>query len=137
MRHNCVTLLCVLVVVISMLSGCKYHEKEYYANFDHFITEEAVVEKINYNEEDNYIVLILGEIDETYQDNNFIIRSDNADIVLENGLLYTLQIGDVITFTSAPQIFGDGYMMPIVSLSVEGKELLNINIGYQNLMNSF
>ena len=137
MRHNCVTLLCVLVVVISMLSGCKYHEKEYYANFDHFITEEAVVEKINYNEEDKYIVLILGEIDETYQDNNFIIRSDNADIVLENGLLYTLQIGDVITFTSAPQIFGDGYMMPIVSLSVEGKELLNINIGYQNLMNGF
>ena len=120
-----------------MLSGCKYHEKEYYANFDHFITEEAVVEKINYNEEDNYIVLILGEIDETYQDNNFIIRSDNADIVLENGLLHTLQIGDVITFTSAPQIFGDGYMMPIVSLSVEGKELLNINIGYQNLMNGF
>jgi len=137
MKYRCFTLLCALFAVIALLSGCKYHEKKYYANFDHFITEEAVVENIIYNEEDHYIALWLDELDAAYQDNSFIIRSHNTDVVLENDLLDTLQIGDTITFTSAPQIFGDGYMMPIVGLSIEGKELLNINTGYQNLMNMY
>ena len=113
------------------------HEKEYYADINNFITDEAVVDNVIYNEEEEYIVLWLSEIDEAYQSSDFIIEDNNATLVLQNGILDKIKIGDVITYTSAPRIFGNGDFMPIIEISVSGEELLNADDGYRNLMDLY
>lgn len=131
-------LLSLVIIAVFLLVGCsKMHEKEYYADINNFITDEAVVDNVIYNEEEEYIVLWLSEIDEAYQCSDFIIEGNNASLVLQNGILNKIEIGDVITYTSAPRIFGDGYFMPIIQISVPGEELLNIDDGYKNLMSLY
>ena len=90
------------------------HEKEYYADINNFITVEAVVDNVIYNEEEAYIVLWLSEIDEAYQCSDFIIEGSNVNLVLQNGILDKIEIGDVITYISAPRIFGNEDFMPII-----------------------
>lgn len=128
-----------LVLIASFLLGecSKIHEKEYYADIDNFITEEAVVDNVIYNEGEEYIVLWLSEIDEAYQCSDFIIEGNNAALVLQNGFLGKIKIGDVITYTSAPRIFGNGDFMPIIGISVSEEELLNVDDGYRNLMDLY
>ena len=113
------------------------HEKKYYADFNNFITDEAIVDNVIYNEEEEYIVLWLSEIDEAYQCSDFIIEGNNTALVLQSGILDKIKIGDVVTYTSAPRIFGDGDFMPIIGISVSGEELLNVDDGYRNLMDLY
>lgn len=35
---------------------------------------------------------------------------------------------------TAPRYFGDGYVMPIVAISVDGEQLLDYEEGYANFM---
>ena len=39
-----------------------------------------------------------------------------------------------VSFMTAPRYFGDGYIMPIVEISVDGEELLSFEEGYENLL---
>ena len=131
-------LLSLVLIALFLLVGCsKMHEKKYYADINNFITDEAVVDNVIYNEKEGYIVLWLSEIDEAYQCSDFIIKGNNVDLVLENGILDKIEIGDTITYTSAPRIFGNGYFMPIIEISVSGEELLNVDDGYKNLMDLY
>ena len=45
-----------------------------------------------------------------------------------------IKIGDRVVFSSAQRYFGDGYVMPIVQLDVNGEELLSFEEGYHNLL---
>jgi len=127
-----------IVITLLFLVGCtKLHEKEYYADVNNFITGEAKVNNIIYNEDGEYIVLWLSEMDEAYGSNDFIIEGENLSVVLQNGILDNIEIGDVIIYTSAPRIFGNGDFLPIIELSVEGKELLNREEGHKNLMDLY
>lgn len=140
MKKYCVRLLAVglMLAILVSLPGCYAAlEKAYYSDRNNFITEEAIVDNIIYNEEYNYIVLWLSEIDPAYQSPNFKIRSENVTEVIANGIFEKINIGDEITFTSAPRYFGDGYFMPIVGLSIGEVEILNTETGYQNLMDSY
>ena len=74
------------------------------------------------------------EIDEVYVNGGFIIRGDNVSVVMENGILDKVKVGDKITFTSAPRYFGDGYTVPIVALYIGDEEILNFDVGHKNLM---
>lgn len=131
-------LLSLVLIALFLLVGCsKMHEKKYYADINNFITDEAVVDNVIYNEEKGYIVLWLSEIDEAYQCSDFIIEGNNVDLVLENGILDKIEIGDVITYTSAPRIFGNGDFMPIIEISASNEELLNVDDGYKNLMDLY
>ena len=131
-------LILLIIIALFLLVGCsKMHEKKYYADINNFITDEAVVDNVIYNEEEGYIVLWLSEIDEAYQCSDFIIEGNNVDLVLENGILDKIEIGDAITYTSAPRIFGNGDFMPIIEISVYGEELLNVDDGYKNLMDLY
>lgn len=120
------------------LTGCKRtYRREYYGDINNFITEEAVVNNIIHNEEKQYIVFWLADIDEAYATTNFKIEGDNADVVLQNGILDKIEIGDTITFTSAPRIFWDGYFFPIIQIATADEEILNLEEGYKNLMDMF
>ena len=134
LKKGCVCLLFVLFAVF-FLTGCsKMREKEYYADINNFITEEAVVDNIIYNEEKEYIIFWLSEIDEAYQCRDFIIEGNNVMLVIQNGIFDKIETGDVITYTSAPRIFGNGDFMPIIELAIDGEEILNLEDGYKNLM---
>lgn len=126
------------VILFVSFAGCsKMREKEYYSDINNFITEEAIVDNIIYNEERQYIVLWLSEIDEEYQTTDFIIEGKNLELVLQNGILDKIKIGDEITYTSATKFFGNGDFMPIISISVSGEELLNMSDGHKNLMDLY
>lgn len=126
------------LILLLSLSGClSYRKKAYYSDRNNYITEEATVENIIYNEERNHVVLWLSDIDPQYQAKEFIFKGENAATVLENGILSKVKIGDTITFTSAPRFFGDGYFMPIVELYIGEEAILEFEIGYQNLLDSY
>lgn len=128
----------LFILVAFLLAGCsKVREKEYYADLDNFITGEAIVDNIIYDNEEEHIVLWLSEIDEVYQCNDFIIEGDNTEVVLDNGILEKIKPGDAIQYTSAPRFFGNGDFMPIIEISAFGEELLNIEVGHENLMKTY
>jgi|GEM_PF-1538647 len=137
--HMC--LIVGMAVLLVFMTGCGMVypgvEWEYYSDQNNFITESAVVDDIIHNEERGYIVLCLSEIDERYQRPEFRIYEDNYTIVKENGILDKIAVGNTVTFTSAPRLFGNGYMTPVVALSCGEDELLSFEEGYENLMEEY
>lgn len=131
-KYICLAL--VLVVMFSLTSCYKMREKKYYADTNNYITEEAVVDNIIYNEEQEYIVFWLSEIDDSYQSRDFIIEGESVSTLLRNGIFDKIKTGDKITYTSAPRFFGNGDFMPIIELSINGEEILSFEEGYKNLM---
>lgn len=119
------------------IGGHTFKEVFYYSDKGNFITEEAVVTKILMSEEEECVAFYLSEIDEVYQTDFFVIRNKSACRLIDDGIADKIKEGDTITYTSAPHYFGNGYSMPIVSLSVEGEELLGFEEGYGNLMFSY
>ncbi len=49
-----------------------------------------------------------------------------------HGIDEKLKIGNSIEFVTAPKYFGDGYVMPIVAISVDGEALLSFDEGFEN-----
>lgn len=128
----------LILVVMFSLNGCyKMREKKYYTDTNNYITEEAIVDNIIYNEERGHIVFWLSEIDDSYQCSEFIIEGEILPILLENKILDKIKIGDKIIYTSAPRYFGNGDFMPIIQLWVNGEEILNFEDGYENLLNLY
>lgn len=111
-------------------------EKEYYSDSSNFITSEAIITNIIYSE-DSSIILWLSEIDTIYPDNTFIINEQNAVILMDSGFATKVHIGDKIIFTSAPGCYTNGYMMPIVALSIKDEQLLNFDEGYENFIEQY
>ena len=131
----------VMIVLLLALAGCggvaKSVEKEYYMDINNYITEEAVVDTITYDKKLEYIGIRLSDISDAYQGERFIIEGENLDIVLSNGILEKIEPNSVIEFTSAPAFFGNGYLMPIVQLSIDGETLLSFEEGYANLLERY
>ena len=127
-----------MIVLLLALVGCggvaKSVEKEYYMDINNYITEEAVVDTITYDKKLEYIGIRLSEISDAYQGERFIIEGENLELVLANGILEKIEPNSVIEFTSAPAFFGNGYLMPIVQLSIDGETLLSFEEGYANLL---
>ena len=139
LKKNCCTrkiiwLLLVIGMVFS-LGGC-YHarEKAYYSDKNNFLSGEAVVDNIIFDEKNDCLYFWLSDLDDVYQDYTFKVAGKNVDILLESSLFEKVQIGSKITFSSAPRYFGDGYCMPIVALSCDGEVLLPFEVGHENLM---
>ena len=137
-RISALGFLLLCMTIFASVTACyASREKAYYSNRGNFITEEAVVENIIYIQESNKIVLWLTDIDPSYQAKEFMISGDNASEAIENEIMIKVNIGDTIIFTSAPHYFGNGYFMPIIGITIENTEILNMETGYQNLMNSY
>ena len=131
---NYMFLLFIIIALVWCVGCSKMYEKKYYEDINNFITDEAIVDNIIYNEEENYIVLWLLEIDESYQCNDFIIEGNNTDLVIKNGIFDKIKMGDTITFTSAPRIFGNGDFLPVVEILIGEATILSFEEGYENLM---
>ena len=128
----------IVFVIIATMTGCyEEREKKYYSDKTNYITDEAIVDNIIYLEEEQKLVFWLLEIDDAFQDNNFIVKGENVNLLMENDVLQKIKKGDKITYISAPEYFGDGYAMPIVALIIGEDELLSFEEGYNNLMKMY
>ena len=74
-------------------------------------------------------------MDEKLDDNCFKIVDENYSVIVRNGAKDSFEIGQQVTFTTAPKYFGNGYVMPIVKLSIDNEVLLDFETGYENLLN--
>ena len=130
-----IAILCTALAVMTLLTGCWHlREKEYYADASHFITDTATVEHIAYDQDSGRLILWLTDISEVYSSSDFVVSKDSAALLMKNGVLDKVAVGDTITFISAPGCYSNGYEFPVVGLTVDGEELLSFDTGYKNLM---
>lgn len=132
------------ILVMSLVTACmicltscyQRREHEYYANENNFITVTAQVYFINEDNE-NAVYLAFSNLPEDFSDDCFKIIRENWEIIRQNGGDECLQIGDEVTFVTAPRYFGDGYVMPIVAVTCNGECLLEYEQGYENLISTY
>ena len=76
----------------------------------------------------------LSELSPVLDDTCFKIVGENLKISQANEIDAKLKAGEQVSFITAPRYFGDGYVMPIVAISINGENLLDFEEGYQNLL---
>ena len=128
-------ILLVIPVIIVVLYFALYNYIEeivYYSQRDNYVVATGTVDFINYTSDK--LVIGFSDMSENFEDDCFVIAGSNMDIVLANGIKNKLKMGDTITFIATPKVFGDGYVIPIVSITINNQELLGFEEGYQNLL---
>ena len=136
MRKKSIVLIFILCTVL-FCSGCSYwvREVKYYSQRDNYVNAVGTVTHIAYSEDNMELYLGFSELTPTFDDDCFKIVGENLRIAQDNGIDTKIKIGDQVEFITAPEYFGDGYVMPIVAISINGESLLDFNDGYANLMN--
>lgn len=123
-------------IMIASLCYCSSHkEKMYYSQKENYISVNGTVSSIKYNEDSTALYIGFYDLSPTLDDTCFKIVGNNLQIVQSNNIDSKLEIGTQISFITAPKYFGDGYVMPIVAVSINGEELLDFENGYINLLN--
>ena len=110
-------------------------EYNYYKDPTQFVELSAEVDYIHWDT--NRLTIGMTDIPEGFSERTFKIEGEAYDVVLENGLKEQLALGQTITFMAAPRYFGNGYVMPIVEISVDGVEYLSFDEGYPYLLNEY
>ena len=128
-------LLLIIILWLAGFTSCYSQEKfDYYAEKDNYISVSGTVSHIAYDENGEFLSLGISDISYQLDDNAFKIVGDNLRIALANDFEDKVLIGTKIDFITAPKYFGDGYIMPIVAISVNGESILDYEEGYLNLL---
>lgn len=126
-----ISLLCFIIFSTS----CKTTKmQDYYSQKNNYINATGIVSHISYNEDKTALYLGFSDLTPQFDDNSFKIVGDNLPIIQEKGIDEKIKIGDQVDFITAPRYFGDGYVMPIVEISVNEEELLGFEEGFTNLL---
>lgn len=133
--------MCVCIVLLlvysSFLCSCSVSKRvlvRYYSEKSNYVTASGAVDHIQDDPELDGLYLGFSELSPTMDDVSFKLVGANREIVLQRGILQKVQLGTTVSFMTAPRYFGDGYIMPIVEISVDGEELLSFEEGYENLL---
>ena len=130
---NLIFLLSVICIFVTTLCSCSANkEREYYSNAENYIVITGTVTHIQYNEDSTALYLGFSDLSAVVDDTNFKIVGKNLQIVKSNGIDDKLKVGDQVSFITAPKYFGDGYVMPIVGITVGDEVLLDFEEGYAN-----
>lgn len=127
----------ILIVICAfvLLSACDSKNKlDYYSQKDNYVNVVGTVTYIHYNEHYDALYFNFSDLNQKFDDSCFKIVGDNLSIALDNGIDQKIGVGSQVEFITAPKYFGDGYVMPIVSISVEGEVLLKFEEGFSNLL---
>lgn len=137
MKIKRILLTCVCVCVVLLLCCSCYSSEEYlyYSQKENYIEVEGTVSYIKYNEDSTALYIGFSKLSTALDDSCFKIVGDNLKIVKDNNIDDKLTEGEKISFVTAPKYFGDGYVMPIVSLTINGEILLEFDEGYANFLN--
>ena len=125
----------IIISICVLLCSCNSVGRiEYYTQKENYISVTGTISNIKYNEEATALYIDFSELSPVLDDTCFKIVGENLDIVKANRIDDKLKIGEQIIFITAPKYFGDGYVMPIVSISINGEILLGYEEGYENLI---
>jgi hypothetical protein len=121
-----------LILIILTLVSCDAKQmREYYSDKDNYVVATGTVKHIKYH--NGALYLGFSNLEPHMSDNSFKIVGENLVTVQNNGIDNKLKMGDHIEFVTAPEYFGDGYVMPIVEITVNGEKLLDFEEGFVNL----
>lgn len=132
--HKVIMLFFSISLVISNFACQSTQKAEYYAQKDNYVTATGTVAHISFDEDSQALYIDFSALTPTFDDTCFKIVGKNYDCVKERGIKELLNVGDTIEFVTAPKYFGDGYVMPIVSISANGETFLAFDEGYTNLI---
>ena len=125
----------IIISICVLLCSCNSVGRiEYYTQKENYISVTGTISNIKYNEEATALYIDFSELSPVLDDTCFKIVGENLEIVKANRIDDKLKIGEQITFITAPKYFGDGYVMPIVAISISGENLLDFEEGYKNLL---
>ena len=120
-----------------LLSSCFSYtmkKKVYYSQEDNYVNAMGTVTRIYYNDDYTALSFVFTELTPRFDGPTFKIVGDNLSIVEDRGINQKIKVGDRVEFITAPEYFGDGYVMPIVAISINGEELLTFDEGFPNLL---
>lgn len=134
-RNFSLKLIMLIMTICVFLCSCNsFREIEYYSQKENYICVTGTVLSIKYNEEATAMYIDFCDLSSIFDDTCFKIVGENLEIVKANRIDEKLKIGDQIIFFTAPKYFGDGYVMPIVAISISGENILDFEEGYKNLL---
>ena len=128
-------ILTILLIGVLWNGVFEIQEIPYYKNVDHYVTAQVQVDSIEYDEEKEIIYLELTDLLESGIQRHwyYYLNKENTKIALNNGMLEKIHPRDIITIQVAPRVFGDGYVVPLASVSNDNEVLLPFDIGWENL----
>ena len=134
-RNSSLKSIVLIMSICVLLCSCNSSGTiEYYSQKENYISVTGTVSSIKYNEEATALYIDFSELSSVLDDTCFKIVGENLEIVKANRIDDKLKIGEQITFVTAPKYFGDGYVMPIVAISISGENMLDFEEGYKNLL---
>lgn len=126
-------LCCILSIILSGCLSEKINMLQYYSDVSNYSSATGVVTGYKFANDGSLCIYIHDTIPE-YPDTSFELCDVNVHIAEERGLLLDLRKGVRVEFTSAQRIYYNGYLLPIVAISIDGKEYLSADEGIPNLL---
>ena len=139
----------VTVIIVSVLSplliGFVYSYCQQYSNYknkENYVEYVGIVTDYHFYKSSSgktelYIFFNDPDVSKEFGDYQFVVKGKNMEIISEKGIKGKIEVGSVGEFTAAPGIFGDGYAIPLVAITVDGDELLTFDEGYENLLDMY
>ena len=135
---------CSLFLIIVALISCSscgapnFVIKKYYRDKSNFKEYTAIVEGYgDFWNDSNMIYLDIGSSGGDLQTSSIYLFGENANIARKNQIWDVIRIGSEITFSASNAIFYDGYLIPMIALSCQGKALLEFAQGQKNQIDWF
>ena len=130
-------IICIIILAF-VFFGIRFWDSSrfitYYSDKENYINVSGTVSHIKYDDAFSELFIAFSDMSPDLDDINFSFVGENLEIVRKNGIDHKLKLGKRISVVSAPRYFGDGYVYPIVSITVDGECLLDFEDGYQNLL---
>lgn len=127
-----IIVLLALVLTFGLCSCKSMAMNEYYANRDNYVSASGTVDFLNYNEDSTTLYIGFSEVSPVFADTCFKITGDNLKIARKNGIDEKLTTGTSVTFVSAPKYYGDGYVFPMIAISIRNDCVLDADVGFNN-----
>ena len=139
MKKRKLSVFIIVTILIAMICSSCYsvRMRAYYADKGNYITATGVISHISYTKGEKAIYFSFSDLDIQVDDDTFSIEYGNFEIAEKNGIVETAKIGNKVSFITAPQYFGDGYIMPIVSITIDGVCFLSFEEGFENLQEQY
>lgn len=128
------TLTCIFCILFATSCAHTSNQKmKYYSDTENYVEVTGTISYVLFDEENESLYLAFTDLSVDLDDNCFKIVGDNYSIIASESK-ELIQVEKTATFVTAPKYFGDGYVMPIVALTIDDCCLLEYEIGIANFM---
>ena len=133
-KSNIIMVLYMVFLVIALLGCQSVSMVEYYSQKDNYVDASGTVSHLYDDVENRTLYIGFADLTPSFDDTNFKIAGNNYDIIMGNGIMEEMKVGVNVKFVSAPLYFGDGYVMPIASITIGHKPFLDFETGFANIL---